>query len=134
MASSSSATTGEDVVSAINEVLSAFEKRIAGGTWCADQSKPSEVSPLHLALALAELMRMINPATGRVHAAKKIKGKRGDSRHKPPIKDDYEEEEASESLELQKVIRLDEQPKCIKGGKMRDYQVQDVMSCLPINF
>ena len=37
--------------------------------------------------------------------------------------EDYEEEEASESLELQKVIRLDEQPKCIKGGKMRDYQL-----------
>ena len=54
----------------------------------------------------------------------KSKAKKGGARRSEPTKDEEEDTaEAAEYSELQNVIRLDEQPKCIKGGKMREYQV-----------
>ena len=60
----------------------------------------------------------------RSRAKAKPKAKRGGARRTDTAKDEDEDTaEAAESSELQNVIRLDEQPKCIKGGKMREYQV-----------
>ena len=56
----------------------------------------------------------------------KPKGRKGGSRHSKKqqeaaaaAEDDEEEEEA-----LTEVMRLEEQPKCIKGGRMREYQLE----------
>lgn len=53
--------------------------------------------------------------------SKPKKAKRGGARR--DSKDYDDDDEANESSELSQVVRLEEQPKCIKGGKMRPYQV-----------
>ena len=75
---------------------------------------------------LTALTRRALARRRKVKPPPKPKGRKGGSRHSKKqqeaaaaAEDEDEEEEA-----LTEVMRLEEQPKCIKGGRMREYQLE----------
>ena len=115
----------------VQDVVARFDARLTGGD---PNYKPCVRRTLtfisrRTATARRPLTALTRRALARRRKVKpppKPKGRKGGSRHSKKqqeaaaaAEDEDDEEEA-----LTEVMRLEEQPKCIKGGRMREYQLE----------
>lgn len=122
MAQPAPSSSSAEPDAAVKAVVDAFERRVEGGHQYARSARHSRRRPPSRPHYTAALFFPVF-CRAAVKMMAKAKKEKGGSRHSKKKEQEADEDE-DEDDPLPEYIRLEEQPKCITGGRMRDYQVR----------